>query len=334
MLAVNRPVIGIFVKNKDADPEFKDAQYELAYTEIVEVLIEKGADAVILMGQGRYEGSGVFSKSWSPRRDAERIFYNQRGRTRVDLVFDKDNFVDDDTIPVINPRLLKAICENKHMTYEVLQEFQPKSSVVHTHEDFLGALKTLPGDVAVVKGLHGNSGDAVFIGAKSDAAANMEHVELPYQVQEFVETSQGIPGVVDTRHDLRLLMMGGEPILATLRTPPKDGYKSNLGYGGMNRLVDLSELPDELFSMAHGIDKVLEQFAPFRLYSADFGHTDKGWKLFEVNGLPGVITRERGEVLARAYQEKLAQYIIDMYDYYVTIKTDTNKTQNQPRRPA
>jgi len=331
---MNRPIIGIFVKNKDADPEFKDAHYELAYTEIVEALIEKGVDAVILMGQGRYEGNGVFSQAWSPRREGERIVYTQRGRTKVDLVFDKDNFVDDDTIPVINPRPLKKICENKHKTYEILHAYQPKSSIVHTHEDFLDELEALPGEIVVVKGLYGNSGDAVFVGAKSDAAANMKHVKLPYQVQEFIETSRGIPGVVSTRHDLRLLMMGGEPILATLRTPPKDGYKSNLGYGGMNRLVDLSELPDELFGMAREIDKILEQFAPFRLYSADFGNTNNGWKLFEVNGLPGVITRERGEVLARAYQEKLAQYIIDMYEFYVTIKTDISKTQNQSSSAA
>ena len=316
MTEFKRPVVGIFIEKTDVDPKFKDSHYELAYTEIVETLIEKGVDAVLLVGQGRYEGNGVFSMSWLPERKAGKISYNQLGRKKVDIIFDKDHFIDDETVPVINPHLLKEICENKHLSYEVLQEFHPKSSVVYTQEDFERELASLPGDIAVVKGLLGSSGETVFVGAKAEALAGMKHVELPYQVQEFIETSSGIPGVVDTRHDLRLLMMGGKPILATLRTPPKGGYKSNLGYGGMNRLVGLDELPDELFEVASKIDAVLEQYAPFRLYSADFGLTTRGWKLFEVNGWPGVVTRQRGEVLAEGYQRSLSDYLIEMYEFY------------------
>lgn len=315
---MNRPIIGIFIEKKDVDPVFKDWHYELAYYEIVEKLTEKGAQAVLLVGQGRYVGNGVFSKSWQPKKadEDDAIRYKQLGQIKVDIVFDKDHFIDDATVPVINPKLLKEICENKHLSYEVLQEFHPKSSVAYTDEELDEQLAQLPGEIVVVKGLLGSSGETVFVGKKSDVRHGMKHVEFPYQVQEFIETAKGIPGVVDTRHDLRLLMMGGIPILATLRTPPEGGFKSNLGYGGKNRLVHLDELPKELFELAGQIDSVLEQYAPFRLYSADFGLTENGWKLFEVNGWPGVVTRQRGKKLAEAYQEEISSYLLKMHAFY------------------
>lgn len=315
-MSTTHPVIGIFIEKKDVDPVFKDRHYELAYSEIVESLDSKGAHAVLLVGQSRYLGGGKFSMSWKPINTDGVITYKQLGAVTVDIIFDKDHFIEDDTVPVINSKLLKEICENKHLSYEVLQEFHPQSSVVYTDDEFHAALAALPGEIAVVKGLIGSSGETVFIGSKAEAIEGMSHVAMPYQVQEFIETGGGIPGVVDGRHDLRLLMMGGKPIIATLRTPPADGYKSNLSYGGTNRLVDLKDVPQELFDLASEIDKVLQQYGPFRLYSADFGNTAHGWKLFEVNGWPGVITRQRGEALARAYQEALSDYLIEMYQFY------------------
>lgn len=316
---MSHPTIGIFIKKKMTHPVFKDGHYEQAYAEIVEALDRNGAEALLIGDQESYLGNGVFSKAWKPVKTDSKIEYIEHGETKLDLIFDKDFFEDDDTVPVINSKLLKEICQNKHLSYEVLQEFQPRSSVVYDDEEFDRALAGLPGDTVVVKGLLGSSGDAVFVGARSEAKSGVQHVTYPYQVQEFIETSGGIPGVVDGRHDLRLLMMGDEPIIATLRTPPAGGFKSNIGYGGTNRLVGLHELPDELFALAAQVDAVLAQYARYRLYSADFGLTSTGWKLFEVNGWPGVITRERGEELARAYQEKLSKYMIDMYNFYVKI---------------
>jgi len=102
--------------------------------------------------------------------------------------------------------------------------------------------------------------------------------------------------------------MNGEAIVATLRTPPQDGFKSNIGYGGFTRLVDVSEIPVDLKELVAQIDAKLATISAERFYSADFGLTSQGWRLFEVNAMPGTLNRERGEP-AVYYQQKLVEFL-------------------------
>jgi glutathione synthase/RimK-type ligase-like ATP-grasp enzyme len=67
-------------------------------------------------------------------------------------------------------------------------------------------------------------------------------------------------------------------------------------------------VPAELLKICAQIDTKLANLGAERLYSADFGLTPDGWKLFEVNAMPGTINRARGEQ-ALYYQDKLTDFL-------------------------
>lgn len=306
---MNQPVLGIFREKRDIEEfVFKAPHYQQAYHEVIDQLNEKGVYVALLMGQGSYEGNGKFSKHWVQVNDDGQYRFEKRGPIAVDAIFDKDHFRDDGQVLKVNDDTLYQIAWSKERTYEVLGEFHPKSLLANDESELESALSELPGEKVAVKALTGSSGKGVYVGAKRDVYGEQELLEYPVLVQEFIETGGGVPGITDSRHDIRVVLMNGEPAIATLRTPPEGELKSNIGYGGAHRLVDVSELPRELLVMCEEIDKKLKSYGKFRIYSVDCGLTPNGWRLFEINGMPGTINRDRGEP-AWVYQDKLTTFL-------------------------
>ena len=306
---MRQPILGIFRERRDIEEfVFKAFHYEQAYHEIIDQLNEKGVYVAVLMGQGTYEGNGTFSKHWVLVNNNGNYRFEKRGQITVDAVFDKDHFKDDGKVLKINTDRLYQICWSKEKTYEVLGEFHPMSILAHDTAQLDEALEKLPGERVAVKSLTGSSGLGVFVGDKSDVYGEQEILKYPVLVQEYIETSGGIPGITDSRHDIRVVLLNGQPAIATLRTPPEGELKSNIGYGGHHRLLSVSELPSELLEMCEAIDKKLKNYGNFRIYSVDCGLTPNGWRLFEVNGMPGTINRDRGEP-AWEYQDALTSFL-------------------------
>lgn len=305
-------VVGIFREHRDtSDFVFKAPQYQQAYHELIDMLNEKGVYVAVLMGQGTYTGGNSFAKHWVQVHHNGRYRFESRGPITVDVIFQKDTFDADEHAFVLNNPKLRSLCSDKHAAYELLQEFHPHSIIANNPEELRRAISELPGERVAVKPLQGNSGKGLFVGLKADALHQGEPLTFPVQVQEFIETSAGVPGITAKRHDIRVVLMNGEPILSTLRTPPEGGLKSNIGYGGESRLLAIDSLPPALLTLCERIDKKLAPYGRYRLYSADFGLTPDGWKLFEVNAMPGVVNRARGEQ-ALYYQDRLTSFLKEM----------------------
>jgi prokaryotic glutathione synthetase, ATP-grasp domain len=304
----NMPVLGFFRERNDTEEfKFKAPFYQQAYHELLEMLEQRGIYVAVLMGQSSYLGQGRFAKHWvQVKRDGQWVF-EKRGPITPNIVWVKDQFVADDASQ-INSAQFRQVCSDKNLSYDLLQQFQPRSLVVNNQAELERAVADLPGKMAVVKTPTGNSGLGVFVGLKQDFNYAEFNKPFPLQVQEFIETEGGIPGIVEGRHDFRVVTMNGEAIVATLRTPPQDGFKSNIGYGGFTRLVDVSEIPADLKELVAQIDAKLATISTERFYSADFGLTSQGWRLFEVNAMPGTLNRERGEP-AVYYQQKLVEFL-------------------------
>lgn len=302
------PILGFFREKNDTEEfKFKAPFYKQAYHELLEMLEQRGVYVAILMGQSSYLGQGRFTKHWVQVKRDGRWVFEKRGPIRPDITWVKDQLVAADALQ-INSANFRQICSDKNLSYDLLSQFQSRSLVVHNQTELEQAITDLPGEMAVVKTPTGNSGLGVFVGLKQDFNYADFNKPFPLQVQEFIETKGGIPGLVKGRHDFRVVIMNGEAIIATLRTPPQDGFKSNIGYGGFTRLVDVSEIPAELKTLVSQIDAQLATISAERFYSADFGLTDQGWRLFEVNAMPGTINRERGEP-AVYYQQKMVEFL-------------------------
>ena len=308
MTQTPQPILGFFREKLDIEEfHFKSPQYEQAYHELIDLLETKGVYVAILMGNGTYDGAGGFSKHWVRVKSGDGYVFEKRGFIHPHVVWVKDRF-DGSGIAQINDPELRRICSDKNETYRLLYEFQPRSVLVEHADDAEGVVSELPGEMVAVKALQGNSGKQVFVGKKTDFDIAQFNQPLPWQIQEYIETDGGIPGVVEGRHDFRVVVIDGQPAIATLRTPPVGSYKSNLGYGGEAKIIDASMVPSELVEICRLIDQRLASIGENRFYSADFGLTQYGWRLFELNAMPGTISRDRGEP-AVEYQEKVATFM-------------------------
>jgi len=309
---VSKPlVVGFFREKRDIeDFVFKAEQYKQAYHELIDQLNEKGVYVAVLMGQGSYLGDGKFSKHWVQVNNGGTYRFEKRGPITVDTVLVKDFFDVPDTPEMlqINTQALRAISRDKHKTYELLSEFHPKSVIVDSASEVSRVIADMPGSHIAIKALEGNSGKAVYVGPKGEFDTAKFNFPLPWQVQEYIETGAGVPGITEGRHDMRVVIINGQAIIATLRTPPDGGYKSNIGYGGVTSLIGIEDIPAELRGLCAKIDEILAPYGSERLYSADFGLTEHGWRLFEINAMPGTINRARGPE-AVYYQDKLTDFL-------------------------
>jgi glutathione synthase/RimK-type ligase-like ATP-grasp enzyme len=129
----------------------------------------------------------------------------------------------------------------------------------------------------------------------------------PLLVQEFIDMSDGIPGIAEGPHDVRVLMTGHTIIGATLRQPAPGRLHSNVSQGGTERLLSYDEIPAELREIAIKIDGELDDFP--RYYAIDFARGKQGWVLIEINKKPGLF-REANGPLARTFMDSLAAYLI------------------------
>ena len=304
-------ILGFFREKRDIEEfKFKAPSYQRAYHELIDGLAELGVKVAILMGNNTYQGNGVFTKHWVQIKTEAGYEFEKRGLVTVDAIWVKDQFDYDDQALQVNSAEFRRICSDKNLSYELLAEFHPKSLLVQDAVQLHRAFQDIPGQMIAVKTPAGNSGINVYVGLKADFDLAEFNKPFPYQVQEYVETKNGIPGIIKSRHDFRVVLMDGQPVIATLRTPPEGQYKSNIGYGGFTKLLGIELIPKELLKICSQIDQRLAQIGAPRYYSADFGLTDRGWILFEINSMPGTINRDRGPE-AIYYQQELEKFLVN-----------------------
>jgi glutathione synthase/RimK-type ligase-like ATP-grasp enzyme len=224
------------------------------------------------------------------------------------VVFNKGtDFSGDTGTNVVNDPKLHALCE-KDRTYELFPQFCPRSFIVSSEADYAAALKAIRSDPVVIKPTNGEGGAGIFIGPGAEARALRQ--SYPLVVQEFVDTSKGIPGLVSGRHDLRLAFVGGKFAYAMIRMPPPGGMLSNLALGGSYIIIKPEQVPREAMDMALAIDRELERF-PSRIYSSDMGlNADGRSMLFELNSPPG-LRPARGNPIIERYHRMLAETLLN-----------------------
>lgn len=211
------------------------------------------------------------------------------GPIAVDAIFNKSlsPFKPEDGW-IINHPVLDAACD-KDDTAALFAAFCPRSTIVGSADALRPALETLRTDTIVMKPTSSYGGDGVWIGPRSDMPTP---ATFPVVIQEFIDTSGGIPGVCEGRHDLRLITLGGRLVDCYVRRPAKDGYLSNVAQGGSIKQVPLDAVPESAKQLATKIDAAFSNF-PDRIYSADMGlDSDGTWKLIELNSPPGLPQHE------------------------------------------
>ncbi len=299
-----KTVAAFFDLPLQTDYPFDIEMYRTVYTQLGRKVAEQGGCLYVVRDQKTFLGGNTFSQAWKFDGD---WFVHVPGPVTVDLIWNKGAFVSDASTNVINHPELDRIATDKWETYLLFPEEHAKSRIIRSEADWPEAVKELTALSLVVKPVDSWGGNGVVIGRREAIAEMMP--PFPSILQEFADTSGGIPGIVDGMHDLRVILLGDEVGLCYIRTPPPGEMTANVSRGGKEIEVKPADIPADAMKLVRAVDAKLTRF-PNRIYTIDMGlGLDGRWYVFELNTKPGFSPMETGESY-KVFYGKLAAFLL------------------------
>ena len=180
-----------------------------------------------------------------------------------------------------------------------------KNWVVKNKTDLKKHLPKIKTSKIVLKPLIESGGKGIQIINKKDALSQAI-IDRPYLIQDFIDSSFGVPGINHGMHDLRLVFINDKVIYSYIREPAKGSYLANLSQGGCLKIVPKNKLPKSLLPIIKQVNELFATFEP-RIYSIDFMFDEKKkpW-IVELNSMPGLFfTSEEKPYMLEMYKELL-----------------------------
>jgi glutathione synthase/RimK-type ligase-like ATP-grasp enzyme len=286
--------------------------YWEVYQELVKNIERHNIGVYIVRGNS-YVGKGVFSKGWQIR-DGAMVEIDEP--ILVDLIFNRD---DKNTIPaiydctVINHPDLDQICVDKVATAEIFSDFSPKTAAINSYKEYeqiASKWKLKQADKIVVKKNFLSGGRGIYIRPVSEISESLYDDWNDVLLQEFIDNSVGIPGIVDGLHDIRVITINGNPVFMLVRVPKPGSFLANVSQGGSEVQVRLEQIPPTLLAMVQQINTRLAQYRP-SIFASDFVNSDQGFKLVELNSRPAVCVPSLSDD-ARRYMEAMAEMLVSV----------------------
>lgn len=262
------------------DQPLDDMFYAQAYYDLADAL---GDHAQLIVVKDTYEGDRRFARGWLFRGNGRHEHLDTA--IDVDLIYNMDpHFTPDPDVPMVNGKDFDLLVNDKWNIARLFPDISPATRLAKNAEELEAALKQIPTEKVVVKPLDGSSGRGVAIGTREEVKPKVE--SYPVLVQQWIDTSAGIPDLIDAPHDLRLIVMNGMIAFSFTRTPKKGSLISNFALGGMMMPVVREDRPTEAIDLLRRVDDALEHFGP-RIYSMDCARDRSGrWYLIEINSPP------------------------------------------------
>ena len=294
--------VAVFFDPRSLSDFLREGEYARSYRELGALLAQQGA-TFFVVHDADYRGGGTFARGLV-FQDGDFVEYPEK--IAPDIIYKKGEFFFEEGVAVINPPAIERL-GNKGYATALFPQWFAKSIVVTCPEEVDAAFARLTSEKVVVKPLDSYGGEGVFIGTRSEARAQIP--TFPFLAQEFLDSSGGIPGIIDGVHDFRLVVIAGEIVLAFVRTPPPGSLLANVARGGSTTEVPLQNIPAKVQEIFSAVDASIQQYDK-RLYCIDFLLAEqKQWKLLEMDAYPALFSRERGEGFAR-FQEKLVALLL------------------------
>lgn len=182
-------------------------------------------------------------------------------------------------LPVVNPLPIERTCKDKLETYRTFPELVPETREA-TVDNVRDLIERDGGAVVKPRFDYGGHGVEVL---ESVDGFDPENGQL---VQRFLDLCGGVPGVTESVHDIRALVVDGEPVLFLLRTPDT-GLISNVSRGASLDRVPEQDVPDRVFDIIGRVDSELENYGP-RFYTVDLCFDGERFHVLELNSKPGM----------------------------------------------
>lgn len=188
----------------------------------------------------------------------------------------------DNAVPIVNTNEFKSWCGDKWQQYQVLKDFMPKTFLVEEEEDFEKSLSQISTAKAVIKPRRGQKGEGVVVFEKQVPPILDSEILATkgYLLQEFSDTSMGIPSIVVGVHDLKLITIDNS-IFANLRTPEQGDVCT---FDSPYTEVLITQLPKEIIALHKKVKTIVDTNFSGQFYTVDVGYTEQGPVVFELNG--------------------------------------------------
>ena len=214
------------------------------------------------------------------------------GSVHTDVVYDRSGGIKfpwpKDSLKVVDSLPFKRLAWDKWLAYQQLGFAMPVSYLAKTQEEVLINLDKIATRMVVIKPVGGLKGRGLFVGQKAEAGNFEADFSKGFLIQTFIDTSQGIPGIVAGRHDLRLVVMNHRVVWVHVRTPPEDSLIANVAGGGTLTEINLDKLPSKVVQLAQKVIEAITKEFGNQVYSIDMGVDPSGcpW-VFEINDQMG-----------------------------------------------
>ena len=227
--------------------------------------------------EGKMEKAWIYDEEWKQVEDVE-----------VDGIFDKFHFTEEtkklkqkmnEEVGILNNPELEELCKDKILTYQRFPDLMPETREFSDNNakemlDKYGKIVLKPRFAFGGKGIH-------IVEDRDE----IPEIEEAYIIQEFVDSSGGIDGIVEGTHDLRGILVNGELRAGYVRY--SDGEISNVSQGGSQHAVSPEEFPEAAKDIIEEVNSELE-YSP-SLFSVDifFDKQENSW-IVELNSKPGI----------------------------------------------
>lgn len=273
---------------KDLAPENPFAEFERKKTVYQSFFAEgtkQGHQMYLASRAASYQGGLVFANACLYRGSS---FIANPCTVKTDAVYDRSA---DPAFPpenlskkVLNCARFKKLCDSKNLMYQLLEEYMPKTFPIKDKKDFHNALNFFPSNaLAVLKPSKGLGGKGIVIGTPSQLKTVPLKEGGEYSLQEFIDTSRGISGIAEGRHDLRVAIVEGKIVFSHVRTPKQGSYLANVSQGGSLQEVLLENIPSQIIEMTKKVQSIIDPAFHYPVYSIDFGIMKDRPYVFEIN---------------------------------------------------
>lgn len=260
-----------------------DRQFNEAIFDLRNELAKKDVDLVLITYQNRYIGNGQFFGYWLPSDNYR--FEKVNKLVKPALLLDKGHIdFSDGFLNFFNGHDFARLGRNKYTQSVIAKEFVPNTQLVCDESDYEEVLKKIKTKKIVAKPLDSNGGNGVSLYNRNNLHNNQT---FPVIMQEFIETSGGVKGMVDGRHDIRLYIVGGEVAMYSIRQPEAGNWLSNTHQGGSIHFYAKPFLNSELLEFAQPIIEKFNELGG-KFYAIDFMRGSDRWYMIEMNDRPGI----------------------------------------------
>jgi glutathione synthase/RimK-type ligase-like ATP-grasp enzyme len=313
------------------------------YLRLLELCKAEGWE-VYALTRKTYKGDSSFDGAWLFKNGKfERI----EKLIKIDLVFDWVGSLlfppkNKEGLRVVNTRQFKELACNKWEAYQMLSDYMPKTYWVGDLKNVGKLVGQITTDNIVLKPYDGLRGKGVFIGPKEELENfKPEKPGKKYILQEFIDTSRGIPNITVGKHDLRIVVVNGQAVWCHVRIPAVGSLLANAAQGGNLTEVSYDLVPESVKKIVNIVSGNFYREYDNPIFSIDFGINEKGEpKIFEINdqiGFPRWEMKNRDvflKALVQNFYNSIQENSVRKHRIELNADMSSSKTKGNPSRKA